>query len=134
MMANKQPKKRDIKLIISGPDNFSDYALLEQSLYNFLYNQKYLSIEILVTAGTQLGRYGQCFADHYNLKKRVFLINKSNDGNLALIKKNNRMLDYATDKENRAILFSFQDKDKPEDKSMLNEAIKRGIEIYQVKE
>lgn len=125
--------KKNMKVIISGADSFNDYEFLKRTLYSFLVKQRYLSIEILTTSGTRLGLLGRRFASSYGLTHRYFITNTKDDGNLALIKKNNRIFDYATkEDDNRVILFSFQDKDKLEDKSMVSTAIKLGVEIYQV--
>lgn len=118
----------DIRIIIAGGRDFSNYSLLKQSVDTIVKN--FHNENLTIISGTARGAdtLGEQYAEEQNLSIRRFPADWDTYGKNAGSIRNAQMATYASEGA-KGILIAFWDGKSKGTKNMINEASNKGLII-----
>lgn len=121
---------REVRIIVAGSRDFSDYHLLEKKLLNLV--ERFYGNNIRFVSGMAQGAdiLGTEFANSYNYPVSKFPAAWNRFGKYARPIRNSQMVEFAVEKNCIGVLAAFWDGHNRSVKSMISYAKQFGMEIH----
>lgn len=127
---------KELRIIIAGSRNFTDYKFLKTSIRDILKNTSLEGIsKIKIISGTAKGadQLGERFAKQFNLEIVRFPADWDRYGRSAGYIRNEQMAKYSVEDDNYGMLVAFWDGESKGTKHMINLANKHGLDVHIVR-
>lgn len=120
---------KDVRIIIAGGRDFSDYELLKQNVDPAI--KKFQERDVTIISGTARGadRLGEQYAAEHHLPLRLFPADWDTYGKAAGPIRNKEMAEYAS-KGDTGILIACWDGQSRGTDNMIQTARKAGLEVH----
>lgn len=130
--SRKERKMEEIRIIVAGSRDFSDYQLMEQTLNSYL-ESKISGAKIQFVSGTARGadKLGERFAQENGYEVKRFPAQWEIYGKSAGYRRNATMAEYAA--QESGVLFAFWDGSSRGTMHMINLARGKGLDVHIVR-
>lgn len=126
---------KEIRIIIAGSRNFSDYQLLRKEVLAFVRKHHIHRKIVKIISGMAKGAdiLGEQFAEEFNLEIKRFPADWDVLGKRAGYVRNEEMTKYAIENGNRGVLIAFWDGKSKGTKHMIDLAEKNDLYVHIVR-
>lgn len=123
--------KNIYRIIVTGSKKFDHYATLARVLDNYITTLP-MSAKITIVCGAcrETDILAERYAYEHDFEIRKFFLDRKSYGNAALYERNQKMVNYAGQKNITGVLFAFCDGSRSGTKDIIKRAKNNDLNVY----